>query len=71
VRRLRSLFELKDVPATGSVDLLFRPTAPPGQEARWIETIPGKGWFTYFRIYGPEQAAFDGSWKPGDFEEVK
>lgn len=22
----------------------------------------------YFRIYGPDQAAFDGSWKPGDPE---
>jgi hypothetical protein len=30
-----------------------------------------KGWFAYFRIYGPEKPAFDGSWKPGDFEEVK
>ena len=68
---LRSLFELKDVPATGSVDLFFAPSAPAGQEARWIKTIPEKGWFTYFRIYGPEKAAFDGSWKPGDFEEVK
>ena len=37
----------------------------------WIKTIPGKGWFSYFRIYGPEKEAFDGSWKPGDFEEVK
>ena len=68
---LRSLFELKDTPGSGSVDLFFGPNAPPGQEARWIKTIPGKGWFTYFRIYGPEQAAFDGSWKPGDFEEVR
>jgi hypothetical protein len=25
----------------------------------------------YFRIYGPQPPAFDGSWKPGDFEEVK
>ena len=31
---------------------------------------PGKGWFAYMRIYGPEQAAFDKSWKPGDFEEI-
>jgi hypothetical protein len=30
-----------------------------------------KGWFVHFRIYGPQQPAFDGSWKPGDFEEVK
>ncbi|WP_313760254.1 hypothetical protein [Rhizobium sp.] len=28
-------------------------------------------WFAYIRIYGPDKPAFDGSWKPGDFEEVK
>jgi hypothetical protein len=68
---LRSLFELKDFGDTKSVDLFFGPKAPAGQEGRWIQTAPGKGWFTYFRIYGPEGPAFDGSWKPGDFEEVK
>jgi len=68
---LRSLFELKDIPATGTVDLFFGPTPPKGQEARWIRTIAGRGWFTYFRIYGPEGPAFDRSWKPGDFEEVR
>lgn len=67
---LRSLVELKDVEGA-AVDLYFGPKAPAGQEARWVQTLPGKGWFTYFRIYGPEKAAFDGSWKPGDFEEVK
>lgn len=66
---LRSLFELKDLQGA-SVDLYFGPTAPAGQEAHWIQTEPGKGWFTYFRIYGPDGPAFDGSWKPGDFEEV-
>ncbi|RFM27661.1 DUF1254 domain-containing protein [Deminuibacter soli] len=67
---LRSMFELKD--KTGSaIDLYFGPTAPAGKEGVWIKTIPNKGWFTYFRIYGPEEAAFNGSWKPGDFEEVK
>jgi len=30
-----------------------------------------EGWFVYFRVYGCEKAVFDGSWKPGDFEEVK
>ncbi|WP_430391800.1 DUF1254 domain-containing protein [Dyella sp. 20L07] len=70
---LRSLFELKDTAATksNSVDLYFGPQAPKGHEDHWIKTIPGKGWFTYFRVYGPEQAAFDGTWKPGDFEEVR
>jgi hypothetical protein len=64
---LRSLFELKDVSGK-STELFFGPQAPVGKENRWIKTIPGKGWFAYFRIYGPEKAAFDGSWKPGDFE---
>ncbi|MOA20835.1 hypothetical protein D3C78_1413000 [compost metagenome] len=52
------------------MDLYFGPEAPKGQEKHWIKTTPGKGWFTYFRIYGPEKAAFDGSWKPGDFEQL-
>jgi hypothetical protein len=26
--------------------------------------------FAYLRLYGAEGPAFDGSWKPGDFEEV-
>jgi len=68
---LRSLFELKDKMTWTALDLYFGPNAPPGQEGQWIKTIPGKGWFVYFRVYGPEQAAFDGSWKPGDFEQVK
>ena len=68
---LRSMFELKELAKESSVDLYFGPKVPTGKEKQWIKTIPGKGWFVYIRIYGPEQAAFDGSWKPGDFEEVK
>jgi hypothetical protein len=68
---LRSLFELKGKTSSGSIDLYFGPNTPSGHESEWIKTTPGKGWFTYFRIYGPEQAAFEGSWKPGDFEIVK
>jgi hypothetical protein len=68
---LRSMFELKDTGDAKSIDLYFGPKAPPGQESRWIQTTPGKGWFTYFRIYGPQRPAFDGNWKPGDFESVK
>jgi hypothetical protein len=67
---LRSLFELKDRMACPALDLYFGPTAPPGQAEQWIQTIAGRGWFVYFRIYGPEPPAFDGSWKPGDFEEL-
>ena len=68
---LRSLFELKNASATTPTELYFGPQAPSGHENAWIKTIPGKGWFVYFRVYGPEQSAFDGSWKPSDFEEVK
>jgi len=64
---LRSMFELKDS-AGDNVELFFGPDAPTSRESRWIKTTPEKGWFAYFRIYGPEAAAFDGRWKPGDFE---
>ncbi|MEP9375963.1 DUF1254 domain-containing protein [Aquabacter sp. CN5-332] len=68
---LRSMFELKDASKNEPTVLYFGPTAPARNEGRWIKTVPGRGWFTYLRIYGPEHAAFDGSWKPGDMEEVK
>ena len=67
---LRSMFELKDAGSSPVVDLYFGPSSPAGRETRWIKTSPGKGWFAYLRIYGPEQAAFDKSWKPGDFQEI-
>jgi hypothetical protein len=68
---LRSMFELKDLTGDKPVELYFGPAPPVGHEDRWIKTVPGRGWFAYIRIYGPEQAAFDASWRPGDFEEVK
>lgn len=67
---LRSLQELSQLGDAPSVDLFFGPTEPPGQAGRWIQTTPGDGWFVYFRIYGPQTPAFDGSWKPGDFEAL-
>ncbi|MGY8665835.1 DUF1254 domain-containing protein [Bradyrhizobium sp. UFLA05-109] len=68
---LRSMFELSDIKGTVPADLFFGPDAPQGNESHWIKTPPGRGWFAYIRIYGPEEAAFDKSWKPGDFTEVK
>jgi hypothetical protein len=67
---LRSMFELKDVGGRQPVDLYFGPDQPAGNETHWIKTEPGKGWFAYIRIYGPEEAAFDKSWKPGDFTDL-
>jgi hypothetical protein len=58
--------------ADGSVDLYFGPRAPAGKpQANWIKTIPGKGWFTYFRLYGPTQPYFDRSWVLSDIERVE
>ena len=58
--------------ADGSVDLYFGPKAPAGKpETNWIKTIPGKGWFTYFRLYGPTQPYFDRSWVLPDIELIK
>lgn len=67
---LRSLFELREVSGK-SVDLYFGPKPPKAGKDRWIKTTAGKGWFAYFRIYGPEKPAFDGSWRPGDFTKMK
>jgi hypothetical protein len=56
----------------GSVDLYFGPGSQAGKpETNWIKTIPGKGWFTYFRLYGPTQPYFDRTWVLPDIEDVK
>jgi hypothetical protein len=59
------------VNADGSVDIYFGPEAPEGKEANWIQSVPGKGWFAIFRLYGPLEPWFDKTWRPGEIEEVK
>ena len=63
---LRSLFELNDDKGDAA-ELFFGPSASAGKDDRWIQTIPGKGWFVYFRIYGPEQPAFRRDVEAGRF----
>jgi len=58
--------------ADGSVDLYFGPEAPKNKPAKnWVKTLPNKGWFTYFRLYGPTQPYFDRTWVLSDIELVK
>lgn len=57
--------------ADGSIDLYFGPKAPEGKEDNWIQTVPGKGWWTILRLYGPLEPWFDKTWRPGEFELVK
>jgi hypothetical protein len=54
----------------GSVTVWFAPKAPAGQEANWVQTMPGKGWNALLRLYAPLEPWFDKTWKPGDFERV-
>ncbi|WP_457302844.1 DUF1214 domain-containing protein, partial [Phyllobacterium sp. P5_D12] len=48
----------------GSIDIHFGPK----DNVNWVETIPGRGWFAYFRWYGPTEHFFDKSWTLPDFE---
>ena len=57
--------------ADGSVDVYFGPEAPKGKEANWIETVPGKGWFMAFRLYGPLKPWFDQTWKLNNIEPIR
>lgn len=48
----------------GSVDVYFGPTPPAGHEGNWVQTIPGKSWFTILRLYGPLEPWFKQTWRP-------
>jgi hypothetical protein len=54
--------------ADGSVDLFFGPKPPAGKEANWVQTMPGKGWNTILRLYGPLEPWFAKTWRPGEVE---
>lgn len=59
------------VNADGTIDLYFGAKAPAGKEQNWLAIVPGRGFFAIIRLYSPTEGAFDGSWKPSDFEEIK
>jgi len=55
----------------GTVELRFGPSCPPGTPpSNWIRTVPGRGWFAYFRLYAPTQPFFDRTWALPDIEET-
>lgn len=57
--------------ADGSYDIYFAPTPPEGKEGNWLQTIPGKSWWLALRMYGPEKAWIDKTWRPGEIELVQ
>jgi hypothetical protein len=56
--------------AEGSTDIYFAPKAPAGKQSNWIPTKPGVRFEVLFRLYGPEKAVFDKTWRLPDIEEV-
>lgn len=52
----------------GSIDLYFGPEPPEGSERNWVGTLPDKGFFLYFRFYGPLEPFYDQTWRPGDVQ---
>jgi hypothetical protein len=55
--------------ADGSTDIYIGPKSP-GAGKNWVATVPGKGFFVILRIYGPQKAFFDQTWKPGDITKI-
>jgi hypothetical protein len=56
--------------ADGSTTIWFGPEPPEGNNLNWVQTMPGKGWFTILRLYGPLDSWFDRSWRPGEIEYI-
>ncbi len=57
--------------ADGSYDVYFAPEPPEGREGNWLQTVPGKSWFTILRMYGPLEPWIDKSWRPSEIEPVE
>jgi hypothetical protein len=58
--------------ADGSTTVWFGPEKPEDVAAgNWIQTTPGKGWFTILRLYSPLPTFFDKTWRPTEIEAVK
>jgi hypothetical protein len=55
----------------GTTDIYFGPKAPEGKENNWVQTVPGKGWNTILRLYGPLEPWFEQRWRPGAIKLVK
>ncbi len=55
----------------GSYDIYFGPKPPKGKEGNWLETVPGKSWFTILRMYGPLEPWIKKTWRPSEIELVK
>jgi hypothetical protein len=58
--------------ADGSMTVYIGPKQPDGvKRGNWIQTMPGKGWFTILRLYSPLEPFFTKEWRPSEIELVE
>ena len=58
--------------ADGSTTVYFGPKQLDGvKRGNWIQTMPGKGWFTILRLYSPLEPFFTKAWRPSEIELVR
>jgi hypothetical protein len=58
--------------ADGSTTICFSPIQPAGvKRGNWIQTVPGKDWFTIVRLYSPLEQFFSKTWRPSEIELVQ
>ena len=56
----------------GSTTVYFGPKQLDGvKRGNWIQTMPGKGWFTILRLYSPLEPFFTKEWRPSEIEVVR
>ena len=53
------------------MDIYFAPDKPEGgADGNWIQTVAGKGFFPFYRFYGPLRDYTNKTWKPVEIELV-
>ena len=55
----------------GSTDLYLGPKAPDGKDSNWVPTSAGNGFEVLFRLYGPDKAFAEKTWKLPDIEKLQ
>jgi hypothetical protein len=61
-----------DAAADGSTTIYFGPDQPKDvKRGNWVQTVPGKGWFTILRLYSPLEPFFTKEWRPTEIELVR
>lgn len=55
----------------GSFDIYFSPVKPEGKNVNWVQSVPGKSFFTILRAYGPKEPWLNKTWRPSELEPVK